>query len=485
MFCQHCGKTLPDVAKFCQFCGAPVQYNAGPEKAPEPVPKQQPAFTVSTASTASFATTAAPNATPVTTVKKQHNVAEKVVLIAVICAVLWAIWSLYIKKPDTTTDPDIFDSGTIPEDVRVIVNEASFLSGDYQMEEYTFLQDQFSKDIDDALRKLEPEVYIVSTFPYGSPTLDGADMLGQEFGYPYFWLKNYSVSTERVDWNGKKAFGCRYKWVYSDDAENMAEMQSQIDVAVDSYLRLIPANADKWHAVKIIHDELVRRVAYDHSLSETHAHDIYGALVENSAVCQGYTYAFSYLMMRWNEKTGVQANGGYNYYPCVVTDNHGWNNINELTYESNIDVTWDDPDLYDKYGNPYILYNYFGLTTDEIKQIDDHAEVKREGGQLEIPNPETYNYHKHEGYYLYSFDLNAITAVLSEQYRTGTNVLTVRFENQSDFDRIMTWTNSGADECHKALQQIGYNVKEGLGYLPNETLKTFNILLNYSTPKQN
>ena len=35
MFCSNCGKNLPDVAKFCDACGAPV---ASPVRAPAPEP---------------------------------------------------------------------------------------------------------------------------------------------------------------------------------------------------------------------------------------------------------------------------------------------------------------------------------------------------------------------------------------------------------------------------------------------------------------
>ena len=80
-----------------------------------------------------------------------------------------------------------------------------------------------------------------------------------------------------------------------------------------------------------LHDYIVTHVEYDNSLSRYNA---YNALVEHSAVCQGYSLSFSYL--------GRQAGLDIRY----VTSNtivHAWNAVwldGELFY---IDCTWDDP----------------------------------------------------------------------------------------------------------------------------------------------
>ena len=80
-----------------------------------------------------------------------------------------------------------------------------------------------------------------------------------------------------------------------------------------------------------LHDYIVTHVEYDNSLSRYNA---YNALVEHSAVCQGYSLSFSYL--------GRQAGLDIRY---VTSDTiaHAWNAVwldGELFY---IDCTWDDP----------------------------------------------------------------------------------------------------------------------------------------------
>ena len=43
MFCNRCGKEIPDQAQFCNYCGAPVnKVQPKPAPAPQPAPQPQP-----------------------------------------------------------------------------------------------------------------------------------------------------------------------------------------------------------------------------------------------------------------------------------------------------------------------------------------------------------------------------------------------------------------------------------------------------------
>lgn len=43
MFCDNCGKQIPDTAKFCRFCGTPIVYDdmPSPDPTPAPAPKEE------------------------------------------------------------------------------------------------------------------------------------------------------------------------------------------------------------------------------------------------------------------------------------------------------------------------------------------------------------------------------------------------------------------------------------------------------------
>ncbi len=90
------------------------------------------------------------------------------------------------------------------------------------------------------------------------------------------------------------------------------------------------------------------------------AFSAYGALVEGSAVCQGYAEAYEYLLEKVEIKSEL----------CNSTLlNHVWNivYINGLTYH--VDVTWDDPVWVDENRNyinkptDYIEHNNFLLSS--------------------------------------------------------------------------------------------------------------------------
>ena len=84
-----------------------------------------------------------------------------------------------------------------------------------------------------------------------------------------------------------------------------------------------------------IHDYLVTHCVYDYSFSKYSA---YNALVEGTAVCQGYSLAFYDLIGRL----------GINVIMVSSRElNHAWNAVeinNKMYY---IDCTWDDPNFYE------------------------------------------------------------------------------------------------------------------------------------------
>jgi len=100
----------------------------------------------------------------------------------------------------------------------------------------------------------------------------------------------------------------------------------------------------------------------------------YGALVEGSAVCQGYTEAYEYLL----EQVGIKSER------CSSNLlNHIWNilYIDGETYH--VDVTWDDPVFKDESGNEinkpaeyknYIKHDNFLLSSDALYNNGHHTD---------------------------------------------------------------------------------------------------------------
>ena len=97
-----------------------------------------------------------------------------------------------------------------------------------------------------------------------------------------------------------------------------------------------------------VHNYIVLNTKYNEEVidggdGQHSVYTAYGVLVDRDAVCQGYAYAFNYLIRRM----GVVSD-------YVRSDEilHGWNLVNIGNYWYHLDATWDDP-IYDVVGKIY------------------------------------------------------------------------------------------------------------------------------------
>ena len=93
--------------------------------------------------------------------------------------------------------------------------------------------------------------------------------------------------------------------------------------------------------MKKVHDYLVDNIEYDQTISEMNIYNIYGALVQKRAVCEGYAKAFKYILDELEINSMLICGIGTN--SKGESENHAWNYIklNNVWYA--VDVTWDDP----------------------------------------------------------------------------------------------------------------------------------------------
>ena len=281
--------------------------------------------------------------------------------------------------------------------------------------------------------------------------------------YSSFWVDDFTCYRQYGYPAGEEepAFLYFYDFRYLDlSREEIQCMKAEMDAAAAQILSGIPDGIDDWTTAKYLHDALCRTVTYDHSLSQPHIYDGYGALVNHTAVCEGYAIAFHILA----EKLG--------YYSSVSTsDTHAWTHMNVPSYDEYIDITWDDEDLADRGGDPYISYDYFFLKREEVNGLDSHELT---GGSPYAANTEEavpYNYHAHEGYLLYSCDVNAVISAYQTQYLQGSNYLTVRFAGDEDYETAKTWEQDGT--LRSILEMIGYY--EPFYYWYNDNVNTVNV----------
>ena len=139
-------------------------------------------------------------------------------------------------------------------------------------------------------------------------------------------------------------------------AQDVAAMQIKLDQLVDQANTLCQTDLEK---VFYVHEWLVQNIAYDREhLSDDvqDDHNLRGALLEGTAVCDGYAKTYA-LTLRKLGITGV-----------LVTSKdigHAWNMVELDGNWYQVDCTWDDPvDGSDQLG--YCMHKHLLCTTEEM-----------------------------------------------------------------------------------------------------------------------
>lgn len=142
---------------------------------------------------------------------------------------------------------------------------------------------------------------------------------------------------------------------YSADTAEIKRMTTRFNNEADRVLSLVDDSMSDAEKAVVIHDELALSCSYStNDLTKANAYD---ALVDGSAVCQGYSLAYSYLLSLSGIKTELVESSSMN---------HMWNRVLIDGSWYNVDLTWDDP-VYDRPG--HVSHKYFLLSDSEIQSI--------------------------------------------------------------------------------------------------------------------
>ncbi|WP_153730457.1 DUF5050 domain-containing protein [Sporosarcina obsidiansis] len=157
---------------------------------------------------------------------------------------------------------------------------------------------------------------------------------------------------------------------YSKDPAIIKTSQQQLQKKADEVLNaIIKPHFTDFDKVKAIHDYLALHTAYDYEnlLSNqvpADSYTAYGALLNQVAVCDGYTKAAQLLLNR----LGIA--NSYVYGRGDGQD-HSWNMIKLDGQPYFMDITWDDP-VPNQEGR--VRYSYFLVTSDQLRK--DHSWVE-------------------------------------------------------------------------------------------------------------
>lgn len=194
------------------------------------------------------------------------------------------------------------------------------------------------------------------TITYKAKTKNGREVLDTLY-------KEYTKIVDKDEYLKYNVAGTKYsirgipgnytftlKITYRESKEQTQYVKKQVKSIINSALK---PGMDEHEKVKAVHDYVVKHVSYDTSYK---AYTAYEALVNRSAVCQGYTLLTYQLL----QEAGIQSH--------IVTGKgngqaHAWNLVKIENKWYHIDTTFDDP-VPDKAG--HVTYSYYNMSDEQL-----------------------------------------------------------------------------------------------------------------------
>ena len=291
-----------------------------------------------------------------------------------------------------------------------------------------------------------------------------------------FWVNRHGFKL--IEDNNKTL-----KPIYTMSEEEQERRQKEIDDAVRPFLdEITDAMGDYEVALKLYekvigfldYDSIAlkeqKNSSFDYSTEPDDLRNIYGAIVQHSAVCAGYAIAYQYLL----QKFGLESL--YVCGDCNSEGYHAWSIVKMEGDYYHVDCTWGDRSNTDPNKNGKgMTYAYFGLTDEEIR--------KTRSIDADPPVPpctaDSCNYFVREGLHFTKYDPAVLKEVIAEYFKDPEkDFMELRFDNQTLYRlaRDFLCINGGVFE---ALKVAGRS--PSFKYYDREDLNLLSIVLSDQT----
>ena len=195
----------------------------------------------------------------------------------------------------------------------------------------------------------------------------------------------YALSIAPADSNGYLANGIENK-------EKVHAILNEIKETRDSIVKSL--NGIDYNKIMHAHDWIINNLQYEQNITNNNVYNLYGALIEKSAVCEGYAEALKYIL----DEVDI---------PCVLvsgtatnsegkTERHEWNYVQLYGKWYAIDSTWDDPVVKGTgYVSDSIKHRYFLVGSNEMnKNHFTNGQMTESGQKFVYPTIEIEKYGK-------------------------------------------------------------------------------------------
>lgn len=222
--------------------------------------------------------------------------------------------------------------------------KSSQLFGKYSPSEIINMYPELSKHLADELRKYNTDI-----------DLRGFNVSVNDIGAIFFSVVSenpdiFYVSSSSFESTSESETGIlvslRPDYIY--DINDIPEKKSELEKVAEFILSGVSESWSDIYKCRYLHDMIAQYVHYDMDIYNTDQsiRTAYGALINNNAVCEGYTSAYNYLL----GKIGIEA-----HYVQSLKMEHAWSMVKIGSSFYHVDITYDDPS-YDTLGNALHLY---------------------------------------------------------------------------------------------------------------------------------
>lgn len=177
-----------------------------------------------------------------------------------------------------------------------------------------------------------------------------------------------------------------------ENKEKVHAILNEIKETRDSIVKSL--SGIDYNKIMHAHDWIINNLDYEQNITNNNVYNLYGALIEKSAVCEGYAETLKYIL----DEVDI---------PCVLvsgtatnsegkTERHEWNYVQLYGKWYAIDSTWDDPVIKGTgYVSDSIKHRYFLVGSNEMnKNHFPNGQMTESGKKFVYPTIETEKYGK-------------------------------------------------------------------------------------------
>ncbi len=283
----------------------------------------------------------------------------------------------FSEHQNVTHESDI--SNVAEQDVQEkFVHEPVAEQNYYQYQALNDLEKTLYNELNRAVKKFDDSVELYSYNCSGDMIVKIYAALMADYPQYFFLTKNCSYSYDSnkqcvrkvllmyTDGTTTDQYGEYGERTITADRNVITNKINTFEAEISEFVTSIPTNSSDFKKEKLIYEFIQSHVAYDMqaaSLVNTptgiqvpHAYDVYGAMCDKNAVCEGYAKLFQYLCYCVGINSTVvlgSSSGEPHMWNCVEIDNKWYM----------LDVTWDDCGKDNLY-----CYRYFNLTEKQMSE---------------------------------------------------------------------------------------------------------------------